>query len=101
MECRRIRTQAGDKMNRLRRRLSAAVNPWSTAITSWWCHSALRHVLTGYGPTARQRRLMSRAAPAVRRGESGVGVALPAEQKAEQMRARAKVIDDLLGRRDR
>ena len=83
------------------RRISAAVNPWSTAASRWWCHSALRHVLTGYGPTARQRRLMRRGAPAIRpRSASGTGSTLSAEQKVEQMKARAKAIDDLLRRHD-
>ena len=45
-------------MSRIGRRVRAAVNPVSTAATGWWCHSALRHVLTGYGPTARQRRFI-------------------------------------------
>ena len=44
-------------MNRIRRSLNAAVNPMSTAATRWWCHSALRHTLTGHGPTPSQRRL--------------------------------------------
>jgi hypothetical protein len=34
-------------MNRIGRRISAAVNPVSTAATRWWCHSAIRHTLTG------------------------------------------------------
>jgi hypothetical protein len=41
-------------MNQITRRLRAAVNPVSTAATRWWCQSALRHLLTGYGPTARR-----------------------------------------------
>ena len=99
MECRWVRTQAGDRMNRLRRRVSAAVNPASTAATRWWCHSALRHLLTGYGPTARQRRFMSRGTPVTRPGAPG-GFTPSAEQMAEQMKARAKAIDDLLGSDD-
>jgi hypothetical protein len=87
-------------MKRLRRRVSTAVNPWSTAASRWWCHSALRHLLTGYGPTARQRRIMSHGAPAIRPRASGTGSTPSAEQKADQMRARAKAIDDLLGRHD-
>jgi hypothetical protein len=97
-------------MNRFRRRVSAAVNPWSTAASRWWCRSALRHLLTGYGPTARQRRSMSRQVPGIRRAASDTGATLPAEQtaeqaeqtaeQAEQMRARAKAIDELLGRPD-
>jgi hypothetical protein len=85
----------------LRRRVSAAVNPWSTAASRWWCQSALRHLLTGYGPTARQRRLMSREAPVIRREASATGATQSRELKSEQMKARAKAIDDLLGRPDR
>jgi hypothetical protein len=83
------------------RRISAAVNPWSTAASRWWCHSALRHVLTGYGPTARQRRLMRRGAPAIRpRSASSTGSTPSAEQEAVKMKDRAKAIDDLLRRHD-
>jgi hypothetical protein len=74
-------------MNRIRRSLSAAVNPVSTAATRWWCRSAWRHVLTGHGPTARQRRLIRLGTPGVRLTPS-----------AEQMEARKRAIDDLLGR---
>lgn len=42
-------------MNQMWRRVCAAVNPVSTAATSWWCHSVVRHALTGYGRTAQQR----------------------------------------------
>jgi hypothetical protein len=86
-------------MNRLWRRVRAAVNPVSTAASRWWCRSALRHLLTGYGTTAQQRRLIRRGPPAART-TAGVGLSLSAEQKAEQMKARAKAIDDLLGRDD-
>ena len=73
-------------MNRIGRRVCAAVNPLSTAVTRWWCHSATRHMLTGHGPTARQRRL-------IRRGMiRGVGFA----PSAEQMKARAAAIDELM-----
>jgi hypothetical protein len=44
------------------RRVRDAVNPVSTSFAGWWCRSALRHMLTGYGPTAAQRRLMRRGA---------------------------------------
>jgi len=72
-------------MSPIERRLRAAVNPVSTAVASWWCHSALRHMLTGYGPTARQRRL-------IRRGRiSGAGH----RPSAEQMKARRAAIDRL------
>jgi len=86
-------------MNRLRRRVSAVVNPVSTAATRWWCHSALRHLLTAHRPTARQRRLMSRGLPADRPGVPGGGFT-SAEEKTEQMMARAKAIDELLSRND-
>lgn len=73
-------------MNRIGRRVRAAVNPVSTAATRWWCHSAVRHMLTGYGPTARQRRL-------IRRGTRGAGFV----PSAGTMKARAEAIDELLG----
>jgi hypothetical protein len=76
-------------MNRVRRRVNAAVNPVSSAATRWWCHSALRHMLTGYGPTARQRRF-------IRRGMQGAGFT-PA---TEQVKARRGAADELLGRDD-
>ena len=75
-------------MSHIGRRVRAAVNPVSTALTGWWCHSATRHMLTGHGPTARQRRL------ARRRVIRGVGHT----PSAEQMKARAAAIDELMGR---
>jgi hypothetical protein len=72
------------------RRVRAAVNPVSTAATGWWCHSALRHMLTGYGPTARQRRL-SRRVMIQSAGRAPT---------AGQMKARAAAIGQLLGRDD-
>jgi aminoglycoside 6'-N-acetyltransferase I len=36
-------------MNAVERRVRAMINPWSTALTRWWCHSAARFALTGYG----------------------------------------------------
>ena len=36
-------------MHEAERRLRAIINPWSGAFTRWWCHSAARHILTGYG----------------------------------------------------
>lgn len=77
-------------MSKIGRRVRAAVNPVSTAATGWWCHSALRRMLTGYGPTARQRRLIRRG---VIRGNSST-------PSAEQMKARATAIDQLLGQDD-
>jgi aminoglycoside 6'-N-acetyltransferase I len=38
------------------RRVRALVNPWSSALTRWWCHSAVRFALTGYGQRAGGRR---------------------------------------------
>jgi len=73
-------------VNRIGRRIRAAVNPVSTAATGWWCHSALRHMLTGHGPTARQRRL-------IRRERMHGAGHVPS---AEQMKARAQAIDELL-----
>ena len=87
-------------MSRIGRRVRAAVNPVSTAATGWWCHSALRHMLTGYGPTARQRRFIRHGTPVIRHETQGGGFASSAKQKAEQMKVRAKAIDDLLGRDD-
>ena len=77
-------------MSQIGRRVRAAVNPVSTAATRWWCYSAMRHMLTGYGPTARQRRF-------IRRGMiQGAGSTL----STEQMKARAAAIDQLLDRND-
>lgn len=77
-------------MSKIGRRVRAVVNPVSTAATGWWCHSALRHMLTGHGPTARQRRLIRhRVIHAAGRVPS-----------AEQMKERAAAIDQLLGRDD-
>ena len=77
-------------MSRSGRRIRAAVNPVSTAATRWWCHSALRHLLTGHGPTARQRRLIRhRMSQSTVRAPSG-----------EQMKARAAAIGRLLDRDD-
>jgi hypothetical protein len=72
-------------MNRIGRRVSAAVNPLSTAATRWWCHSAVRHRLTGHGPAAGQRQL-------VRRGMRG-GSFTPS---AGQLTERAAATDELL-----
>ena len=102
-------------MNAIERRLRAAVNPVSTAITGWWCQSAVRHLLTGHGPSARQRRLI-RAARAARPGapdaRTGTRDARTGAQSAETMRghaaapsaetmrARAAAIDELLAPHD-
>jgi hypothetical protein len=57
-------------------------------------------MLTGHGPTARQRRLIRHSTPGIRRGTPGTGFTRSAEQMAEQMNARARAIDDLLSRED-
>jgi hypothetical protein len=77
-------------MSRIGRRVRGTVNPVSTAATRWWCHSGVRHMLTGYGPTARQRRL-------IRHGMIRGAVGRPS---AGQMKARAAAIDQLLARDD-
>jgi hypothetical protein len=77
-------------VSQIGRRVRAAVNPASTTATRWWCHSALRHALTGHGPTARQRRLIRQ------RMAHGTG-RVPS---AEQMKERAAAIDELLDQRD-
>ena len=77
-------------MSRIGRRVRDAVNPVSTAATRWWCYSALRHMLTGYGPTARQRQL-------IRHGMIHGAAGTPSP---EQMKARAAAIDQLLARDD-
>ncbi len=73
-------------MNRIERSIRSAVNRMSTAVASRWCHSAMRHMLTGHGPTARQRRLIGHGMV------SGVG-SVPT---VEQMKARAAAIDELM-----
>ena len=78
-------------MSRIDRRVRAAVNPLSTAVTRWWCHSAMRHWLTGYGPTATQRRLIRQGA--IRGADRA--------PSAGQMRSRAAAIDVLLSEDDR
>ena len=76
-------------MSQLGRRVRAAVNPLSTAATRWWCHSGVRHRLTGQGPTAAEWRL-------IRRGGHRGGPADGPPPSAEVMKARAAAIDALL-----
>jgi glutathione S-transferase len=78
-------------MSAFERRVRATVNPLSTAATRWWCRSSLRLLLTGHGPTARQRRLIRYRAP-----RSGPAAGSP--PSAELMKARAAAIDALLSR---
>jgi hypothetical protein len=49
----------------------------------------MRHLLTGHGPAARQR-------PVIRHGQGAAG----STPSAEQMKARAAAIDELLSRDD-
>jgi len=95
-------------MNQITRRVRAAVNPLSTAATRWWCQSALRHLLTGYGPTARQRHLIRQqqrvfrhVTPVIRHETQGGPFAPSTLPSAARMKERATAIDDLLGRDDR
>lgn len=76
-------------MSQIGRRVRAAVNPVSTAATRWWCYSALRHMLTGYGTTARQRQYIRRRMSPGR------------TPSAEQMKARRAAVDQLLDRDSR
>jgi hypothetical protein len=79
----------------IERGVRAAVNPVSTAATRWWCHSALRHTLTGYGPTTSQRRLIAGQQRRIRRG---LNQSAYRTSPAEQVKARAAAIDQLLER---
>lgn len=77
-------------MPQIGRRVRGVVNPVSTAASRWWCHSALRHTLTGHGPTTRQRQLIRPAmTQTARRAPS-----------AAQMQGRAAAVDQLLDRGD-
>jgi hypothetical protein len=42
------------------RSVRAAINPFSTGVTRWWCHSDLRAVLSGRPPGAYKRRVVPR-----------------------------------------
>jgi hypothetical protein len=73
-------------LSRIEGRVRVVLNPVTTAVTRWWCHSALRHALTGYGRTGRQRRLVrSRTVRSAARVPSAV-----------QMKARTAAVDRLL-----
>jgi hypothetical protein len=89
-------------MNPIERRLRAVVNPASTAITRWWCQSALRHLLTGRGPSARQRRLIRihRKPPRGATRAAPRPAARAADPSAETMKARAAAINELLAPHD-
>ena len=41
-------------MTTVERRVRALINPWSTAFARWWCHSAARFAVTGYGAPRRR-----------------------------------------------
>jgi hypothetical protein len=80
-------------MNSIRRRVSAAVNPVSTAVTRWWCHSTMRHLLTGHGLAAGHRRLI-KAEVGARVGRAlGDAGFMPS---AAQMKVRKRAIDELM-----
>ena len=68
-------------MNPIGRRVRAAVNPVSTAVTRWWCLSAMRHLLTGYGPAAKRRRFVRREMTIRRRMIRGAGFLPPAARR--------------------
>jgi aminoglycoside 6'-N-acetyltransferase I len=59
-------------MNTLERRMRALINPWSTALTRWWCHSAARFALTGYGRRAGGRRWRDTVRPTPADGAQAV-----------------------------
>jgi hypothetical protein len=80
------------KTNTVERRVRALINPMSTAFTRWWCHSAVRFTLTGYGPA--RRRALPRWQHDAR---DALGLASHrAEDKTRQMKARAAAIDELM-----
>jgi hypothetical protein len=78
-------------MTQLGRRARDIVNPMSTTATRWWCHSGLRRLLTGYGPTGRQWRLarpeIDRRAAEARSAASG-----------DRLNRNRAAIDEFLGR---
>lgn len=82
-------------MSWIGRGVRAAVNPVSSAVTRWWCYSALRHMLTGYGPAASQRRLTAGQRQRIHQGLNQSDYRTPS---AEQMEARGAAIDQLLKR---
>lgn len=51
-------------MNTVERRVRAMINPWSTALTRWWCHSAARFALTGHGAPRGRGHEVPRPTPA-------------------------------------
>jgi hypothetical protein len=53
------------RMNTVEWRVRAMINPWSTALTRWWCHSAARFALTGYGAPRGRGHDVPRPTPAV------------------------------------
>jgi hypothetical protein len=58
-------------------------------------------MLTGYGPTAKQRRLIRHGTPVIRHETQASRFDSSAEQRAERMEGRARAIDDLLARDER
>jgi hypothetical protein len=100
-------------MKPVERRVRAVINPMSTAFTRWWCHSAARFGLTGYG-RARRRAFprpqgggypakgdalataIQRAEDRTRHMKAQAGAVQRAEGRTEQMKARARAIDELM-----
>ena len=79
-------------MSWIGRCVRAAINPVSSAVTRWWCHSALRHMLTGYGAWAGQRRLTAGQRYRIRQGLDQSAYRTPS---AEQIEVRRATIDQL------
>ena len=79
-------------MSQIWRRARAAASPVSTAATGWWCWPALRRMLTGHGPAARQRQYLRARRRAI--------AYPPSAEQVSLMRARAQAIDDLLAQDD-
>ena len=78
-------------MLRIERRIRAAINPVSTTVTRWWCHSSWRHALTGYGPVPRKRQVIRHeTVRQTGRVPSAAG-----------MKERVAAIDELLAQDDR
>ena len=65
----------------------------STGFTGWWCRSAARFALTGYG-AARRRALPPPERAARASGSDALGMAIRrAEDKTRQMKARTSAIE--------
>lgn len=74
-------------MSRIGRRLRNAVNPVSTAVTRWWCHSATRYMLSGHGAGGGRHVFFS----------GGTAPTLNRKQNTEQVGAHAATLDAVHG----